>query len=72
MSAPVAGGMNVWQSAGAGRRDERATGLAWFSLEVEKPDMFAAQEERLRQSGAQVATLANGSKRSTHGARGCG
>jgi catechol 2,3-dioxygenase len=53
-------GMNVWQSAGAGRRDERVTGLAWFSLEVEKPDMFAAQEERLRQTGIPVATLANG------------
>ena len=53
-------GINVWQSAGAGRRDETATGLAWFSLEVEKQDLFAAQEERLRQAGAQVAALANG------------
>jgi len=53
-------GINVWQSAGAGRRDETATGLAWFSLEVEKQDLFAAQEERLRQAGAQVTALANG------------
>ena len=53
-------GINVWQSAGAGPRDETATGLAWFSLEVEKPDLFAAQEERLRQAGAQLAALANG------------
>ena len=53
-------GINVWQSAGAGRRDETATGLAWFSLEVEKQDLFAAQEERLRQAGAQVPALANG------------
>jgi catechol 2,3-dioxygenase len=53
-------GINVWQSVGAGRRDETATGLAWFSLEVEKHDLFAAQEERLRQAGAQVAALANG------------
>jgi catechol 2,3-dioxygenase len=53
-------GINVWQSAGAGRRDETGTGLAWFSLEVEKPDLFAAQEERLRQAGAQVTALANG------------
>jgi catechol 2,3-dioxygenase len=52
--------VNVWQSAGAGRRDEAATGLAWFSLEIDKPDMFAAQQERLRQAGAQVAALANG------------
>jgi catechol-2,3-dioxygenase len=53
-------GMNVWQSAGAGRRDETATGLVWFSLEVAKPDMFAAQQERFRQAGAQVAALAEG------------
>jgi catechol 2,3-dioxygenase len=53
-------GINVWQSAGAGRRDETATGLAWFSLETEKPDLLAAQQERLRQAGAPVAALANG------------
>jgi catechol 2,3-dioxygenase len=53
-------GMNVWQSAGAGRRDERATGLAWFSLEVEKQDLLAAQEERLRKAGAQLAPVENG------------
>jgi catechol 2,3-dioxygenase len=52
--------LNVWQSAGAGRRDETATGLAWFSLEIEKPDLLAAQEQRLRQTGAQVAVLADG------------
>jgi catechol 2,3-dioxygenase len=53
-------GLNVWQSAGAGRRDDAATGLAWFSLEVEKPDLFAAKEERLRQAGVQLVTVANG------------
>jgi catechol 2,3-dioxygenase len=53
-------GLNVWQSAGAGRRDDAATGLVWFSLEVEKPDLFAAQEERLRQAGLEVATVASG------------
>jgi catechol 2,3-dioxygenase len=53
-------GMNVWQSEGAGRRDETATGLAWFSLEVEREDLFAAQQERLRQAGAPLATIANG------------
>ena len=52
--------LNVWQSAGAGRRDDSATGLGWFSLEIEKPDVFAAQEQRLRQAGVQVATVANG------------
>ena len=53
-------GLNVWQSAGAGRRDDAATGLAWFSLEIEKPDLFAAKEERLRQAGVQVASVAGG------------
>lgn len=53
-------GLNVWQSAGAGRRDDKATGLAWFSLEIEKPDLFAAQEERLRKAGADVTAIANG------------
>ena len=53
-------GLNVWQSAGAGRRDDKATGLAWFSLEIEKPDLFAAQEERLRKAGAEIAAIAGG------------
>jgi catechol 2,3-dioxygenase len=44
----------------AGRRDEMATGLGWFSLEIAKPDLFAAQQERLRQTGPQVAAVANG------------
>jgi len=53
-------GINVWQSAGAGARDETATGLAWFSLETENSDLLAAQQERLRQAGSQVATVSNG------------
>ncbi|MBR1233068.1 VOC family protein [Bradyrhizobium sp. AUGA SZCCT0177] len=53
-------GLNVWQSAGAGRRDDAATGLAWFSLEIEKADLFTAKEERLRQAGVQVASVAGG------------
>src|SRR5215218_1881442 len=53
-------GLNVWQSAGAARRNEAAAGLAWFSLEIDKADLFAAKEERLRQAGVQVATVADG------------
>ena len=53
-------GINVWQSAGAGQRDDAATGLAWFSLVTEKPDILAAQEQRLRKGGAKVSTLADG------------
>jgi catechol 2,3-dioxygenase len=53
-------GLNVWQSAGAGRRDDAATGLAWFSLDIDKPDLFAGVEERLRKSGAEIAVQADG------------
>jgi catechol 2,3-dioxygenase len=53
-------GMNVWQSEGAGRRDDTTTGLAWFSLVTEKQDLLEAQEERLRKGGAQVTMLADG------------
>jgi catechol 2,3-dioxygenase len=52
--------VNVWQSAGAGRRDEAATGLAWFSLQIEKAELFAARQERLRQAGVPVTTVADG------------
>ena len=45
-------GINVWQSAGAGPRDNSATGLAWFSLEVETQEILQAQEQRLRQAAA--------------------
>lgn len=53
-------GLNVWQSQGAGRRDDAATGLAWFSLVMGKPELIAAQEERLRKAGAEVAATAGG------------
>jgi catechol 2,3-dioxygenase len=53
-------GLNVWQSAGAPRRDDAATGLAWFSLQVEKADLLAGVEERLRKAGAEIAVQADG------------
>lgn len=53
-------GINVWQSQGAGQRDDQTTGLAWFSLVTDKPDILAAQEQRLRKAGAKVTTLADG------------
>ena len=52
--------MNVWQSQGAGQRDESTTGLAWFSLVTEKQGILAAQEERLRKAGVNVTSLSNG------------
>ena len=53
-------GLNVWQSAGAGRRDDAATGLAWFSLEIDNAELYAAREARLRQAGVEVKAIANG------------
>jgi catechol 2,3-dioxygenase len=53
-------GINVWQSAGAGLRDNSATGLAWFSLEVETQEILQAQEQRLRQAGAPALAITNG------------
>ncbi|WFU16407.1 VOC family protein [Bradyrhizobium sp. CB3481] len=53
-------GINVWQSAGAGWRDDAATGLAWFSLEIAAPEILEAQEQRLRQAGAPAAAISNG------------
>ena len=52
--------INVWQSAGAGPRDDTATGLAWFSLEVATPEILQAQTLRLRQAGAPAAAIENG------------
>ena len=42
-----------------GPRDDTATGLAWFSLQV-APEILQAQQERLRQAGALAAAIANG------------
>jgi catechol 2,3-dioxygenase len=53
-------GLNIWQSSGAGRRDDKATGLAWFSLEIAKPDLFAAQEGRLRKATSDIVTVTDG------------
>jgi catechol 2,3-dioxygenase len=53
-------GLNVWQSQGAGQRDDSATGLAWFSLEIAGPDILQAQEQRLKQAGAPVVAIADG------------
>jgi catechol 2,3-dioxygenase len=53
-------GLNVWQSSGAGPRDDTATGLAWFSLEIAAPEILQSQEQRLRQAGAPAAVIENG------------
>ena len=53
-------GINVWQSQGAGSRDDTATGLAWFSLEIATQDILRAQEQRLKQAGAPAVAIADG------------
>lgn len=53
-------GINVWQSSGAGQRDDTATGLAWFSLEIATQEIFEAQEQRLRQTDAPTTALPDG------------
>jgi catechol 2,3-dioxygenase len=53
-------GINVWQSSGAGQRDDAATGLAWFSLEIAAQEILEAQQQRLRQAGAPTVALTNG------------
>ena len=52
--------VNVWQSAGAGPRDNTATGLVWFSLEVAAQEILQAQQDRLRQAGAPAVAIENG------------
>jgi catechol 2,3-dioxygenase len=52
--------INVWQSAGAGARDDTATGLAWFSLEIATEEILQAQTLRLRQAGAPAAAIEKG------------
>ena len=53
-------GMNVWQSASAGPRDEGTTGLSWFSLQVAEPVILEQLEQRLRRAGTAVASISGG------------
>lgn len=52
--------LNTWNSAGAGRRDDASTGLAWFSLMTEKPELMAAQADRLAAAGVTATPLSGG------------
>ena len=46
--------------AGAGPRNDTATGLVWFSLEVAAQENLQAQQDRLRQAGAPAVAIENG------------
>ncbi|MFC0219528.1 VOC family protein [Pseudochelatococcus lubricantis] len=52
--------LNVWNSAGAGRRDPRSTGLDWFSLRVREAAIVEAQSARLAAGGLAVTPVENG------------
>jgi catechol 2,3-dioxygenase len=47
--------MNVWDSPGAGRRDDAATGLDWLSLETHEQRTPGLQAARLRLAGYAVS-----------------
>jgi catechol 2,3-dioxygenase len=50
---------NIWNSAGAGPRDEKATGLDWFSLKLSSEAEFARLGQKLKDASLGVST-ANG------------
>lgn len=53
-------GANVWQSAGAGRRDPTRAGLAWFAIAASDAAAFASARGRLAALGADTAATAEG------------
>lgn len=52
--------INTWNSRGAELRDEKQTGLAWFSLTVTDPADLKQQQARIEAAGHKVSLLANG------------
>jgi catechol 2,3-dioxygenase len=51
---------NVWHSAGAGQRDDRRAGLAWFTFEANDEETLDATQARLRAAGTDLSRLPNG------------
>ncbi|HWP26217.1 MAG TPA: VOC family protein [Xanthobacteraceae bacterium] len=51
---------NVWHSAGAGARNARRAGLAWFELEAADGAAFDAAQARLQAAGAAIAPTPRG------------
>jgi catechol 2,3-dioxygenase len=51
-------GANVWQSAGAGPRDEDRAGLAWFTMEAEAAALPAVRE-RLKGANVPISEAAS-------------
>ena len=57
---PASRSTALFSTAGAGPRDDTATRLAWFPLEVAAPEILQAQQERLRRAGAPASAIENG------------
>jgi catechol 2,3-dioxygenase len=51
---------NVWHSNGAGVRNEKRAGLAWFEMEVADAATLDALSKRLTAAGASVGTIEGG------------
>lgn len=45
---------NIWNSRGAGRRDDSATGLAGLGIDVRDAELLTAIETRAREAGAEL------------------
>jgi catechol 2,3-dioxygenase len=59
-------GSNIWQSAGAGMRDDARAGLSWFAIEAASPAEREAALERLERANL---PLAGGETRDPFGTR---
>jgi len=53
-------GANIWQSAGAGVRDDNRAGLAWFAIEAADAAEREKVTGRLKAAGVPLADTANG------------
>jgi catechol 2,3-dioxygenase len=53
-------GSNVWQSAGAGKRDDDRAGLSWFAIEAADADEREKAVARLKAAGVPLGESENG------------
>ena len=53
-------GANVWNSDGAGRRDDDSAGLSWFSIETAGGAAIDAAQSRLKAANAPITPIAGG------------
>ena len=53
-------GANVWHSNGAGMRNDKRAGLAWFAIEVADAGALDALSKRLSAAGASISAIPGG------------